>query len=715
MKLRHIVSVLLAISLLAPVARAAPSQPPGSAGGKLIMLVVDKVSYADLWQHGGPNLRRVLADGALGLMNANSGGSFRDCGSYLTIGAGNYAVCSAAGIHAERRLDFTPAGQPVVAEGLINRDFENLIRANEQLNRPVKVGLLGSLLGERGIKTALVGTEGGWQLGDMDQARAALITMDDQGCTDFGRIGEALLRPTYGLPGGSGTDYQALWAAYEKARERADFIVIQTGDSFRLNENRQLSASEREQAKAVVFDNMDPFIGQLIDSLEQDSLLLITVPFPAEENIAAGQKLTPIIAYGQAVPRGLLSSATTKRSGIITNTDLTGEAVHFFGLRRDPALAGRQLQYLEHTNPAAAVQYIEQVAVFNYRYRAPLVSGFVGLMVLLLLAYGVSTCGNTCYLIYLKPALVAGLLLPTVFLLLPLFKPWDLVLFIALALLLAAGVGLTLAFSRDQVQAVGVFLLLSAALIVADTAFGNPLMKVSILGYDPIIGARFYGIGNEYMGFLLGATLMGSASLLQSYRLSPRAAGLAAGAVSTVVVVCLALPGLGTNVGGAMAAFFGFGTFLLLLFKGEITTKDLAGTGLTLLLFLILLFHFDSGRPLEQQSHIGQFGSLVRQQGLVPLLQVIKRKLLLNYRLIKYSAWTRILVAMAVALLAVFKWPLEIAEQIYEHYPYISYAALAGMVGTAAALLFNDSGVVAAATCILPVGITLLLAAHSRP
>ena len=134
-----------------------------------------------------------------------------------------------------------------------------------------------------------------------------------------------------------------------------------------------------------------------------------------------------------------------------------------------------------------------------------------------------------------------------------------------------------------------------------------------------------------------------------------------------------------------------------------------------MLLFLILLFHFDSGRPLEQQSHIGQFGSLVRQQGLVPLLQVIKRKLLLNYRLIKYSAWTRILVAMAVALLAVFKWPLEIAEQIYEHYPYISYAALAGMVGTAAALLFNDSGVVAAATCILPVGITLLLAAHSRP
>jgi len=42
------------------------------------------------------------------------------------------------------------------------------------------------------------------------------------------------------------------------------------------------------------------------------------------------------------------------------------------------------------------------------------------------------------------------------------------------------------------------------ALIVGDIVLGNALMQVSILGYDPIVGARFYGIGNEYMGLLAG-------------------------------------------------------------------------------------------------------------------------------------------------------------------------------------------------------------------
>lgn len=44
---------------------------------------------------------------------------------------------------------------------------------------------------------------------------------------------------------------------------------------------------------------------------------------------------------------------------------------------------------------------------------------------------------------------------------------------------------------------------------------GGPLMKRSYLGYDPIIGARYYGIGNEFMGVYIGATLLFISHFLQ--------------------------------------------------------------------------------------------------------------------------------------------------------------------------------------------------------
>ena len=90
-KLKHILSGLLLLSLLAGsiVAQASPRSQ-----GQVILLIVDNVNYDDFQRYGGANLRKVLEQGALGFMNTNSGGDYEDCGSYATLGAGNYAVCS---------------------------------------------------------------------------------------------------------------------------------------------------------------------------------------------------------------------------------------------------------------------------------------------------------------------------------------------------------------------------------------------------------------------------------------------------------------------------------------------------------------------------------------------------------------------------------------------------------------------------------------------
>ena len=116
-------------------------------------------------------------------------------------------------------------------------------------------------------------------------------------------------------------------------------------------------------------------------------------------------------------------------------------------------------------------------------------------------------------------------------------------------------------------------------------------MKVSILGYDPIAGARFYGIGNEYMGFLLGTTLIGTTALVDKYRAKEKTMKAISIIIYIVVLLTLAAPTLGTNVGGSMAAFVGFGTATLLLLKGNISGRDIVLIGIFLILSLICLLY----------------------------------------------------------------------------------------------------------------------------
>jgi hypothetical protein len=50
---------------------------------------------------------------------------------------------------------------------------------------------------------------------------------------------------------------------------------------------------------------------------------------------------------------------------------------------------------------------------------------------------------------------------------------------------------------------------LLAAVICGDALAGSPLVSSALLSDFYLTGIRFYGLGNEYTGFLLGALLTG--------------------------------------------------------------------------------------------------------------------------------------------------------------------------------------------------------------
>jgi len=171
--------------------------------------------------------------------------------------------------------------------------------------------------------------------------------------------------------------------------------------------------------------------------------------------------------------------------------------------------------------------------------------------------------------------------------------------------------------------------------------------------------------------------------------------------IYAVVLVTLMSPSLGTNVGGTMAAFFGFGAATLLLVKGRIGRKDLIGLCCLLVVLLIALFIYDGLQPSEAQSHIGQTSGLIRQNSLLALFQIFARKLSTNYKLMKYSTWTLVLIATIVTQAILFRRPVGILKRIFSKHNYLYFGFISGII--------NDSGVVAAAMSMIPITIPLIL------
>lgn len=88
--------------------------------------------------------------------------------------------------------------------------------------------------------------------------------------------------------------------------------------------------------------------------------------------------------------------------------------------------------------------------------------------------------------------------------------------------------------------------LLAVATYCVDVVLGSDLTVRSLLGPDPALGARFYGIGNELEAILPPLTLIGVAAL------QPRRPTLAFGAAMAALAVVVGPGRFGADVGGVI-------------------------------------------------------------------------------------------------------------------------------------------------------------------
>jgi hypothetical protein len=444
----------------------------------------------------------------------------------------------------------------------------------------------------------------------------------------------------------------------------------------------------------------DAFLERLRRSLTSDVLLIVASLTAPLERQTARRFLTEIVAVGPGVPRGTLTSATTRIHGVVSLLDLGPTILDALKVGDVPAMTGRPVSGVPRSDALARVASLEHDYVHAAVVRSVLVrSTLVTAMALIAIAFFVVVTGRG------KPTSGRGLprtgrgLLQTGTLItasMPLALLVEPVLgFESRAGAAAATFGLAAALalaSRTFLGARAAFAAIlgtTSAVALGDLALGGALAARSPLSFLVAEGARFHGIGNETMGVVVAASLIAVAWALDRRTGSRMVVAGALGLAAAAVV--MASPWTGAKFGSVPVSVPAFGLMLVLATAGRLSFRRTLLILIGTVLAAGLAAAADSLRDPAAQSHLGRAIGDPGGAG-----DIIGRKVGAAGRLLAASIWMGALAVFA-GLSAVLVWRrTDLLGRALWGSPSTRAALIACPVAAVAAVATNDAGVSAA-------------------
>jgi hypothetical protein len=393
---------------------------------------------------------------------------------------------------------------------------------------------------------------------------------------------------------------------------------------------------------------------------------------------------------------GDLTSDTTRTDGYVTSTDIAPTILQHFGLAVPSQMSGQPIHTEGSIDPAGIESRAARMAVVSHR-RGPVI-GFsllawtIAAALLALLSRGalarlaVRLLGLA--VVYLPLMLLAGAAL----------EPGEYQEMLLVMVAAPALAGLTVAALRGY-RALAVGAALTVCAYALDAIVGSPLSALSLLGPNPGLGVRFYGIGNELEALLavlivggIGAGLAGFAP-----RLSPNRCAAAFLAVGLLFAAIFASGEFGADVGAAIVFPAGAAGAAVAVTRGRrrwivlVVAIPLAVLGLLALADLLT----------GANSHFTR--SVLDAGGLRSLGDVAQRRLQLSGH-----SFTRpvLLAALPVvgALAFLAWWRRDRLGAWVGDFPAMRAALIGAVVATVVGTLANDSGAL-----LLEIGAAYLL------
>jgi hypothetical protein len=703
---------------------AAPALAESKAG-KVVIFVIDQVNLDEMKIAGMPHLKNLIKNGGVGLSSDRSTVPGDPIAQYLSIGAGNKATGIAItpgqvntqdlqeGFGARESIDgqsaadifYERTGRQISYPQAANLSIGALKDINISEQTEAVPGALGDALKKEGLKTAVVGNADG---GKVLNRSIIDILMNSRGLVDYGQLGNDVTMRDAGAPSGRRTDPDKLFATFAAAYGQADVVAVEWGDTTRVREEGEFITGGREGTlinKSLV--NADAFLGRIIDAVDlKHDLVIVITPTPSTLDVKANRIVTPVVMAGQGIGQGFLTSASTRREAVIVNTDIAPTILKHFGAKQPSALTGRPVYTVGTGSDRLVIAAsISERWVTVRNLMNPALRGIAYwdiailffFMALLLPKRFRKWAFKMRWLLLSVPAI------PLVVLFLPLLNYGPPVLVI---LEIIAGTAAIVALiywrARTPVEALGVIGLSVAATLLIDLMTGSGLAQDSILGYSVVNGARFYGIGNEFVGVLIGSLILG-VFYIMSYRNGKAGTASKVAAVSLMIVatVMIGAPQLGAEFGGFLAAILGFGLMSIGYFRGGYKLRDLTVLAVAGAAVVVVFALYDLSRGVAGGSHIGRLVSQTQAEGPSPLITIIQRKVEMNVKLVQFAFWNWVNVASAAAIGLAFYGLRNLLKLVVRRYQYFTATVVGGLSACVAALVFNDSGVVAMAMIFL--------------
>jgi hypothetical protein len=342
---------------------------------------------------------------------------------------------------------------------------------------------------------------------------------------------------------------------------------------------------------------------------------------------ASGHELLWTAAAG--LPGGggkTLTSQTTNQRGLIAAVDIAPTILHRLGLTPIPAdMRGDPLRTdgaLHSTSLRALMARLHVIAARRLKALGFLVGAWTLLLLLASLPW--PSCGRPHARAWAMRTGAIGVMWAPIAVLIPAaIEPSAAVEYAAIALAcvaLGALTDLLLPWPRAPLAPA----LVAVVVLSIDALAGTQLLMRSLLGPDPILGARFYGIGNELKSTLAVLVLAAVAAVLYPGARHDRRTAIVAMALAGVVLAAVeGSARIGAGVGGVILVAAAFAVAIVMLLPGALTRRRVLSVLVAPVLALVALAVLD----LATAHGTGHFtGSILHARSAGDLRDVIVRR-----------------------------------------------------------------------------------------
>jgi hypothetical protein len=432
----------------------------------------------------------------------------------------------------------------------------------------------------------------------------------------------------------------------------------------------------------------DQIITQLAD--RKDITTIVTGVGPAAGS--NDPSLQVIYRLGTTLP-GWLTSASTRREGIVTLTDLTRTLIDFGAPGSTVAVDGSPLAvYGADLTLDVIDAKIDSVAALSDA--APIGYLFLGLT------------GTVLFVIMVVDVLRGRFLLPKLILTFGGILPAAMMLTGALPWQNSGSPGLVVSFVvaawSVTLTALALFVgrlaevpniigaaALSVAAFTFDAALGAVMQPGSLINSRPIFGLRWYGFGNVTFAAYATAGLFLAGYVAHRCLMAGRrvAAVVAVGAIGFGIVICEGWPTMGSDFGGIIALTPAVLWLMLALSGVKITWLKLVAIAGSALLAVAVISVLDWLRGPDQRTHLGNFVQRIIDGD---ALDVISRKAVASAETIASIVGIGSLLIGVMLWIVIFRYAVP---RVSSDFTTVRSALIAMLIVAIVGTVLNDGGI----------------------